>query len=488
MPSAAFLREIVKKYLRPRFKFTYDAIDYSESVISISPIRRSDDLSAQYVTVTISDPSHVWDSVFRTDHTELTSKQAIISLCIGHIATITSSHIQFHECGASPDTITCHSGLSIFRSGTVIAISGSSEPANNTSVMITGVTDTTLTISTDDDLVANVEEVDTITLQTEAVPQFTGFVEGVVINHDQGTISLKLRERLSLLLENKVGDYSGGQITDISINYWGGIDPVTKQGINRTNANYASQSVWNLLTLYGKLDDTQSTANTDIDYTSYLAWKASVDNSSYILYDIGVCVGGGPSVANIVSAIAKLTVSQIWGGENGKIKFKGSMQSIPGVWHYTKANTLCAALEVSLDGRKNVYYTKYGYIPSADLWGSDQNGISAKQELYGPSGQPYTYQTEWEQDRQVYHNGIASADLYATESLTITAPPVRMWTLETALLGFLEDVGNEIIMEDFYATPPYDEMEVNLREVELDPMALKVTLKGYYIWGVGELA
>lgn len=489
MASVAFLREIQTQFVKPRFKFVYYnngySTDYTHEVISISPIQRSDNLSAQYVSVELENTVDTW-SAFRTNHAELT-KKAIISLCIGNPISFTKS-MAYHEGGANPDTITDASNSFLTTgliAGTVIIISGTAN--NNKSVMITGVTAGTLTIDTSDDLTE--EGAVNSTLTTEAYSLFTGAVESATISMDQATCTLKIRDKLSLLLENKVGGYSAGQFIDVNVNYWGDMDPVTKQGINRSSAYYASQLVWIMLTSYGKLDATASTANTDIDYTSYLAWKASVDNNSYILYDIGCVIGGGPSVASIVSAIAKLTVSQVWGGGNGKIKFKGSMQSIPGVWDsYTKANALSAALDISIDGRKNLYYTKYGYIPSVDIWGSDQNGVSNKQELHGPSAEPYLYQTQWEQDRQVYHNGIASADLYATEWLTITAPPIRTWTLELPLFGFLEDVGNEIILSNFYATPPYNSMEVHLQEVSFDPMNFKATLKGYYIWGAGELA
>ena len=485
MPSTAFSREIAKQFLKPRFKFTYDDIDYSASVISISPLKRSDNLSAQYVTVTISDPLHLWDAIFRTDHTELTSKQAIISFCIGHIATKTSSAIQFHEGGAGADTITLAAGgLSVFKPGTVIAISGSSEPANNTSVMITSVTDTTLTLSIDDDLITNIAEVDLIVLETEAIPQFTGVVESAVINHDQGTISLRIRDRISLLLENKVGSVSGDQIVELHQNNYD-----TAVAGYKSSPMIISAVTFALLTIYGKLDDTNTTpdTNVDIDMDSFDAWAVHVDNGGYALYDVGFVIGGGPTVASVLSSIAKLTVSQIWVGLDGRIKFKASTHPISG-GTYIPSQILSAQLEIGIADRKNLYYTKYGYYSLLDTWQSDTDGISAVQTYYGPQAEPYATQIEWEQDREVSHNTIASADLYSDESLKITGPPIRTWTLEFPLFAILEDVGNEITIHNLYATGVYHLMVVFIREIELDPMSLITTISGYYMWLASELA
>jgi hypothetical protein len=77
---------------------------------------------------------------------------------------------------------------------------------------------------------------------------------------------------------------------------------------------------------------------------------------------------------------------------------------------------------------------------------------------------------------------------FVDESLLITAPSTRDWQVDFPLFAFTEDVGNEIDLDDFYVPSPYDSMEVHLQSVSFDPMTFKATLKGYYIWGGGELA
>lgn len=313
----------------------------------------------------------------------------------------------------------------------------------------------------------------------EYIDLYTGYVESASYNYKRKVMTIIARDRISRLLENQVQYVLGGQIMPIALNYLFGT-------VTRVNPYITSNLVWELLTTYAKLHSVATSANTDISYTSWLTWAEYVDNGGYDLYDIGL-TANGDSVSSRLLKVLQIIESIGWVAGDGKINFKASTQTTPGQT-YTKAYLLGEpSYSVSLDGRCNSIQAKYAYDYDRDSWGTDTWGILSHFHIVGPITEPYIYQTEYEDDRGVFHNSHTSAQKYIDEKFLRTAPPIRNWTVQTNLLGFIEDVGNEIILSGLYVASPYDSIEVHLTSVAFDVMNWIPTLSGYYIWGAGEL-
>lgn len=314
----------------------------------------------------------------------------------------------------------------------------------------------------------------------EVIDLYTGYVESASYNHKRKVMTITARDRISRLLENQIISIYLDQITPVTWNYF------EFDGITRVNAHVVSDTVWHILTDYGDLHSVASSSNTDIDYTSWLTWAEYVDDGGYTLYDIGV-ICHGESVNSILLKILQLTESIAWVAGDGKINFKASTQTEAGQT-YTKAHLIGEpSYSVSLDGRCNAIYAKWGYNLAGDFWQSGSSSMTSHSHIVGPTEQQYIYQTEYEDDRSVFHNSTTSAQKYIDEKFLRTVPPIRTWSVQTNLLGFVEDVGNEIILSGLYVVSPYDSIEVHLTSVSFDVMNFIPTLSGYYIWGAGEL-
>lgn len=314
----------------------------------------------------------------------------------------------------------------------------------------------------------------------EYIDLYTGYVENASYNYKRKVMTITARDRISRLLENQILQIYNDDVAAVTWNYF------LLDGITRVNESLISNTVWDILTDYGDLHSVATSANTDISYTSWLTWAEYVDNGGYILYDIGV-ICHGESVNSILLKILQLTESMAWVAGNGKINFKASTQTTAGQT-YTKAYLIGEpSYSVSLDGRCNSINAKWGYNLAYDIWISNTSGILSHSHAVGPVEQQYIYQTEYEDDRSVFHNGITSAQKYIDEKFLRTAPPIHNWSVQTNLLGFVEDVGNEIVLSGLYVASPYDSIEVHLTSVSFDVMNFVPTLSGYYIWGAGEL-
>jgi hypothetical protein len=284
-----------------------------------------------------------------------------------------------------------------------------------------------------------------------------------------------IKDRIYDCLQNTIRSLTNSSLP-ISYNFF------SVNGTTRNTPTQISAIVWDILTLYAKLDTTAGAGNTDIDYTNWQAWAVAVDNALYNPYDIGCKITYMQS-SDAMLRIMQMTESIMWVGGEGRLKFKSSTQSFAGQT-YPKASgyILDSKWTVSTDDRKNVILARRLYSPFYDVW--NDGGAYYHEHNYGPANFDQRIDLE---DRSVWHNGLISLTNWIDERLLRTAPPIREWTLTTQLQGFLEDVGNEIILTGFYSASPYDSIELHLTDVDFDVTNWSAMLKGYYIWGAGEL-
>lgn len=484
MASATFIYMCKLTSNKPVRQFIYDGTDYSDYIISIPDIQRVRDLSAGTMSIELDNIDGTWD-VFLSDHTELT-KQVNINMSFGGFVNnadttfvYTADTIAFNDNGASPDTIT-DSGNNFlnynFVAGMPLLVSGS--VSNDGDYTIDTVTAGTITLVASDTLTNEIAGA-TVTLTNEKIELYTGYVESAEFGYLEKTVTLNCKDRISTLLENPVQDTTGGTPEPAIYNY------ISVFSV-RNLPHVLSAIVFDLLTTYGNLDNTMGTGNTDIDFASWQAWAAVVDDGGYDIYDI--CVfANGESVKTILLKIAKLTESIFYVGGAGKVKFKASLQAVVGQT-YSKSDLAALPYQTSMEDRINFIYCKYGYDPEYDVFNSDGAGVVTDSENYGPSDEPWTYNVEINDDRVVSHNSTASAELYMNEKLNRTAPPPRLFAVKSDLLGFVEELGNDITMDTVFADPPYDDFDLRIEGISYNVMDWTTEMTARFFWTVGELA
>ena len=300
----------------------------------------------------------------------------------------------------------------------------------------------------------------------ENVNLFKGYVESARLIGDH-TCILTIRDRISRCLEKEIG---GGE-TDVYYNLY-------------VEDEYTvSEIVWDILTTYAGLDDTESSGNNDINYTHYENWATIVDAD----YELG-CRFIGHTVRHALDRIMNMTNSIFWVNANGKIDFVNHRSYLtapgPAIEEYTKAMIFNDTREynVTLEGRINTITCKY------DMQGRQARshfrelvGETSDQIIYGPSD----YDEELiEEDNTVWHETESSADNWmdaATGLLSRVGPPIRTFTFQTGLSGFIQDIGNGIILRDHFADP-LDEIELAIINLILDPDRCVSTITGNWLW------
>ncbi len=561
MPSANFIAELRKSNIKPVLKFQHEFLfglsnDQTDYVISVGEIRRNIDLMPGYCDVVVDNGDGHFDDYLTSD--AMLTKQAVVTMGLSGFANVTMASISFHNNGADPDTIEDSADqwiVSGFKKGMVFEVSGSDY--NDGTFTIASITAGVITLLSTDEL-TDESAGNSITLITEELTLFTGYVESADPDWDNRTITLHLRDRLSLMLENKIyesaipsatitaatigfdenapyndsisdsgngfltaGFTSGMPITitnslsnnktvtiaDISVD--GGTitvsasDDLTDEvqgaatvtiegplfhqawmnyydvtGTLKQHAMTVSQLVWHILTYFGKLSYTGSSINPDIDYDSWVDWATHVDNGGYALYDIGV-VANGESCADVLMKIAQLTESAFYVGGDGKIKFQ--IVRTPGAWREYTDEVLKVDWSVAMEYRVNAISCAWGYRPDSDNWLSDVNGIAYGDSNVGPANAPYTYTSETERDRSVFHNTSGSADLYIAAKLVRCAAPPREFRITTQSLGFVEDVRTDIALQNLYDSP-YDDIGIQINEIAFMPDSWTVAMTGWFIW------
>lgn len=481
MASDSFIAQLREHYLEPVFRFDYDGSDMSAYIQNIGEIRRDINLMPGYCTVTVDNIDGTWD-VFITNHAELT-KKGVITFGLGGFVDVTyyGTPLSFHNNGSDPDTIEDLSESFIssgYKAGMVFAITGS--VSNDGTYTIKSVIHETgkdvITLIATDTLI-NETQSTTVNFKTEELTLFTGYVIDSNYDYDTRSMSLTMQDRLSLALENKLQSISAGQVYPVWTNYY------DATGLVKQDEHVVSDIVWIILTDYAGLDDTASTANTDIDYTSWSAWAAVVDAGGYAIFDIGV-VANGETCSDILMKIARLTESIFWCGGSGKIKFTQG-RAAGGYRLYSDEILGVPDIKVSMEDRINSITCKWAYMPDDDTWLSDTSGVVQDSDAVGPTDVPYTYNVDIIKDRVVFHNTTVSANAYMALRLARTAAPPRYFTVPTQLLGFIEDIANGIALQDLFDSP-YDDIGIQINEIVLMPEILETRIVGQFIWDAGE--
>lgn len=281
--------------------------------------------------------------------------------------------------------------------------------------------------------------------EIEVLNIYTGVLEYVRFLDHEATVELTFKDKLSRLLNITIGD---------------GENPVR---IGHDAIGNAADVAWTILTDYGLLDDTESTANTDIDYAWFQTWEGIM------------LVGGGAldpyrletyftsqSCGSALKKLCDLTESVMWTNSDGKIRFSHPLMATTGQ-SYTVSKLFGRILELTTDERMGSFTCYYGYDPDTDEWAGNVPIYSSTYGLldYNP--------IFIEQDRTMWHQTQASATRFVNECDDRIGYPSKRFELNTGLTGFLEDIGNQAAVVDAIypagqANAIIEELTLNLDE------------------------
>jgi len=240
--------------------------------------------------------------------------------------------------------------------------------------------------------------------------------------------------------------------------------------VDFTNINPADL-LWDILTTYGGLDSTTSTANKDIDYTAWLAWKAYCTGISMALS----AEFTGQDIVTILQSYIKTTNSAVYCESDGKIRVTwwGNTGIVP-VYSLVGANKKDIAIldidSTDLFNRQQVYY---GYDTSTSSWaGSETADDSGSQAIYGVV-------TNIVQDTTIWHYTSASALNLAQRLLVDTVYPAQRIQVTTFLSGFTFQVYDGITLTDTLLG--LIGQAVRIEQVNLDLDKLEATITGKII-------
>ena len=201
---------------------------------------------------------------------------------------------------------------------------------------------------------------------------FTGRLESADFRNVD-SVSLSFKDKIAYFTEAQIGssqvpaDYysaSGVSVTDFS----GGTSRDWSAGRNPADL------IWSILVTYGGLDSTESTANVDIDWTTFLAYKT-------LMTTIGVKVQGyfkGESITTGLQEIGSVAVTTIFSEADGKLYIRYWLgQDNTSVQSYTSAKWK-EIPSVSIDrlNIKNSHVIYYGFTFTNAVTGTATSGTS----------------------------------------------------------------------------------------------------------------
>lgn len=274
--------------------------------------------------------------------------------------------------------------------------------------------------------------------ELEVLNLFTGILENVLFLDKDALVQLTFNDKASMFLQTMVGD------SETPVEY------------GHLSDTLVSDVVWDILTNYGNLDPTTTSANVDIDYDWWLAWAVIMLNGGAALdpYYLQFYLTG-QSIGSILQKVCDLTESTIWVDGGGKVKFTHRLMATSGQV-YTQSNIIDRSLALSTDERVGGFNCYYGYDNTTGEWAGNIPQYSASTWTLGRLRyDPWLI----EQDRTIWHRTELSAQRFIDESDERIGYPTRRFNITTGLTGFLDDIGNmpnnqhnigDITLDDFY--------------------------------------
>jgi hypothetical protein len=248
------------------------------------------------------------------------------------------------------------------------------------------------------------------------------------------------------------------------------------QSLNYFHSSYnPADLAWTILTTYGGLDTTASSANTDIDYDLWVAWKSYCTTFQYSIQGHFT----GDTIEELLIKIARITDSMIYVTGSGKIGFRIFIEDTSSPMDITRDDLLVFP-RVFIDSSELMNYLTvyYGYNPASQIWTSSHIAQNSQSQT------DFGLFTLQEKDVVVWHSGYYSAEAYAVKKLDREKEPIGKGECLMPLKGFTTGVGRGLdITEAFRGfTNKGLRIEVERGEVEKGNMNLEGVIVDLKEW------
>lgn len=281
--------------------------------------------------------------------------------------------------------------------------------------------------------------------EDEYVTIYTGKMD-TVRYPKEGQIEIKLRDKLIDFTQRKIGD------SDAPIDF---------------GSQIPSDIAWTLCTCYGGMDSTSGTGNTDIDFTSFLAWAAQFSQDNVMTaahYE-------GEKVSEALVNLGKMTDSAIWLSGGNKIYFHRFNE--PSSLDTLLTRAQIKNLQIDIEKRRliNALTVGWDYSVASDYWASTVLFVSSLSvNSYGRSEDVLEDETIWFCDS-------ASALATAQRLVAVYQYPPRRFTLGTVLAGIQRDVGETIrFVNSFYSINSGTGWRIKEMEYDMEDGTIKFGL------------
>lgn len=250
-------------------------------------------------------------------------------------------------------------------------------------------------------------------------------------------VGLVFRDRISYFTKKRVGSsqspadyYSASSYTVFGDSDW-------------SSGRNPAHLLWHLLTFWGGLDNTESAANTDIDWDKFVEFRNILD-----LINIRIQAQiKGDYLSSILIELGELTLSTFFSEANGKIVCKFWLgQETRDTQSYD--NTKWEDLPTDKMERFeiiNKYIVHHGYNPATDTFGgfiTKQDATS--QSLYGLFDKTF-------EGKKIWHYNSTSANVFAERILGDTKDPLELVEFTSFLLAYRQQLWDALkLTETFY--------------------------------------
>lgn len=204
-----------------------------------------------------------------------------------------------------------------------------------------------------------------------------------------------------------------------------------------TSNHLISDLAWYICTSYGGLDGTKSTANTDIDYTSFLEWSAVMSGNSIVANGY---YRGEPCLSALRS-IGDLTYTSIF-DEDGRINFKRFSVADSSSNTFDDANIKSMKLSMDLQDMRNRQYVSGAYDVTSRAFAITVNQQNSE------SVQTYGLQEDIVNGSKTWLVDSPSCLDLAQRMLVIRGEPYTDADMSTTYYGLQNSVGDTVTVTD----------------------------------------
>jgi len=247
---------------------------------------------------------------------------------------------------------------------------------------------------------------------------FTGYADTVTF--DGAVARLTFKDKLSKVLDKTVGS------EESPVDYY-------------SSSYNPADLVWAILTTYGGIDSTASTANVDIDYTQWSAWKTDCTALDFSLE--ANCTG--ETIGELIHEIAYLTASFIYVDGTGKFTFYRLLPNpTEAIYEIDSSKYLMGrklVIERDRSDLVNDVTCYYDLNVGADTWADsvDAEDTDSQDENWGTVAKIH-------EEKVVWHATEASAQEFCNRQIDVYSYPLELVTFTMPLSGADRVVGERL--------------------------------------------